>query len=231
MADVTIGRLGTMIERRENAFLKSGEGEAAKDLAAEHERLLWLDGKLPVPHVLAFGESSMLISAIPGVPAHESRCSAQRVVEILADALRMIHAVPIDACPFRDTLEHELREAERRMRDAKIDRNVFVAATGGLTPEETLDELRRTREIVRADVFTHGDYCLPNVIIDGDALSGFVDWGQAGLADPHRDLLGARDSIIRNVGEEWVNPFFARYGIDPDPQRLRYYALLDQFWQ
>ena len=228
MGNTFIGRLGTHIERRGDTFFKSGEGEAAKDLAAERERLVWLAGKLPVPRVLAFDESSMLISAIAGAPAHESRCPAQRIVEILADALRMIHAVPIDGCPFRDTLEHELREAERRMREGNIKRNAFTA---GLTPEETLDELRRTRELVRADVFTHGDYCLPNVIVDNDALSGFVDWGQAGLADPHRDLLGARNSILRNLGEEWVDPFFARYGIDPDPERLRYYALLDQFWQ
>ena len=32
------------------------------------------------------------------------------------------------------------------------------------------------------------------------------------MGDPHRDLVSAQYSIRRNLGEEWVNPFFDHYG-------------------
>ena len=59
-------------------------------------------------------------------------------------------------------------------------------------PEELLEELLRTRPAGEDLVFTHGDYCLPNVLIDGQRLGGFIDMGRAGVADqagdrPHPD--------------------------------------------
>ena len=38
------------------------------------------------------------------------------------------------------------------------------------------------------DVFSHGDWCLPNVLTDGETVTGIVDWADGGWRDPRVDL-------------------------------------------
>ncbi|MGH7765611.1 MAG: phosphotransferase [Candidatus Dormibacteraceae bacterium] len=40
----------------------------------------------------------------------------------------------------------------------------------------------------RGNVLVHGDYCLPNVLIDAGELSAVVDVGRCGLGNPADDL-------------------------------------------
>jgi aminoglycoside phosphotransferase len=85
-------------------------------------------------------------------------------------------------------------------------------------------------------VFTHGDYCLPNVVLledgaGGFKISGFVDCVNAGIADRYQDLALCARSVAYNLGTEWVQPLFARYGLDRvDESKLAYYQLLDEFF-
>lgn len=238
---VQTGRLGTDIyqvtlDTGNTAYLKAGAGEAAVDLDAEYDRLTWLKGRIPVPDVTYLDRGSsddtrLLVDLIPGQPAHLSDAPRSAIVDVLAEALQQIHAIDPADCPFRDTLALELAEAERRVRLGKIDEPAFLAATGGTSPAQALAELDRRRGIIQATTFTHGDYCLPNVILRDGALSGIIDWGIAGVADPHRDFMAVRDSLEFNFGPEWVARFFDAVGLrNPDEERLAYYTLLDQFF-
>ena len=82
-------------------------------------------------------------------------------------------------------------------------------------------------------VFTHGDYCAPNVLLqlpaplaqpdgaepgvpDEPTLTGVVDWGYAGVADRWRDLVKARWSVGFNYGEEWDARWLDWYGLRPE---------------
>jgi aminoglycoside phosphotransferase len=81
-------------------------------------------------------------------------------------------------------------------------------------------------------VFTHGDYCLPNIMLKDGAVSGFLDLGRAGIADRYTDLALAARSIRHNMGDErLVNLFFHAYGLgEVDWRKVDYYILLDELF-
>ena len=78
-------------------------------------------------------------------------------------------------------------------------------------------------------VFVHGDYCLPNILLKDGRLSGLIDWGFAGIGDRYLDFAAAVGTIRRNLGDEWIEPFFAEYGLQPDAGRLAYFRRVLDF--
>ena len=60
------------------------------------------------------------------------------------------------------------------------------------------------------DVVIHGDYALPNVIIDGIQW-GIVDWSLMRVGDRNEDIDDAERSIRRNFGEDLVAMFREAY--------------------
>jgi aminoglycoside phosphotransferase len=82
-------------------FLKIGDRQAR-----ECAGLRWLAGRLPVPRVLAFDQArvveSLLMTAVPGtnLAALAKSLPPDRIVEMLASALRIFHSVNATDCPF-----------------------------------------------------------------------------------------------------------------------------------
>jgi kanamycin kinase/aminoglycoside 3'-phosphotransferase-2 len=95
------------------------------------------------------------------------------------------------------------------------------------TPESSIE--RGRRRVADGPVFTHGDYCMPNILIHDSRLSGNVDLGYAGLGDPYRDFVSTYYTVRRNLGEEWITPFFEAYGVQIDPQKMEWYRWLHAF--
>lgn len=218
-------------------YLKVARRGSEDDLRAELSRLLWLQGRLPVPEVLYWAEDAerqyLLISEIPGVMLFDDvlRDQLPAVVRLYATALHQIHAV--QGCPFDMRLGVKISEAERKLRENQIDTDNFDDERQGRTPESVFRELMDTRPESEDLVFTHGDYCTPNVLVNPDtlALSGFIDWGRAGIADRYQDVALAARSVEYNFGREWVEPFLQAYGVQPpDAAKLKFYRLLDEFY-
>lgn len=63
------------------------------------------------------------------------------------------------------------------------------------------------------NVLVHGDFCMPNVIFDGDVLSGFIDLGDARIGSVEVDLAAAIWSLERNIGKGYGLDFLRAYGI------------------
>ncbi|MEW6547287.1 MAG: APH(3') family aminoglycoside O-phosphotransferase [Bacillota bacterium] len=241
--EVTLGASASRVFRltapntQETCYLKCSRIGTGPDLCGEKDRLVWLQGKLPVPRVLSYEEDRdwqyLLISEVEGVPACDPSFGQDplSLVAMLAQGLRLIHSVRTESCPFDARLEAQIARAHRRMLDGLVDETNFDPARRGRTARELYKELLRTRPPEEDLVFTHGDYCLPNVIIRDGRISGFVDLGEAGIADRYRDLALAARSIRHNLGPRWVMPFFHAYGLEsPDRARIEFYQLLDEFF-
>lgn len=201
----------------------------------EAARLRWLQGRLPVPALISFVTTPhhefLLTSALPGTDAASTSLPAAQLVPLLADALRQLHTLDARACPFRQAWADDLANAHQRMLAHEVNETDFDPPHLGRSVADLWTDLARHTPIEETLIFTHGDFSLPNIIVDHDRLAGFIDLGRAGLGDPRRDLALAARSIARNLGPTWVEPFFAHYGTPPPPASATApYLLLDEFF-
>ena len=74
-------------------------------------------------------------------------------------------------------------------------------------------------------VLVHGDYCLPNVLVEDGRLSALVDVGGSGLGDPKVDLAAGVWTLQYNYGPGHAREFLDAYGAEPmtdhEIERLR----------
>lgn len=241
---VTLGYSGTAIFRVTSAagdarYLKIGEQATAAEVMAEAARLEWLAGRVPVPQVLhvseAEGRAFLLTSAVPGHVLCDPQVTRDlpRLVRLLAEGMRMLHGLDAATCPFDARLDVKVAAAQERVMRGEVDEHDFDDIRHGRTAESLFAELIATRPASEDLVFTHGDYCLPNILIDAerDAITGFIDLGRAGVADRYQDLALAARSLTYNFGGEWVPLLFDTYGLDTvDHAKIAYYQLLDEFF-
>ena len=216
-------------------FLKSETISTLCELPDEIERLQWMAEKgLPCPAVLdvvtTHDRHWLLMDAVPGQDLASAELPSAHVVGIMAAALRDMHRVPVDRCPFDHTLETRIAAARLALDAGLVDESDFDDERAGCTAEDAFAELLATRPSEHDLVVAHGDACLPNFMAHHGVFTGYIDCGRLGVSDRHQDLALAARSIERNLGREWVAPFFREYGMEPDERRLAFYCLLDEFF-
>lgn len=235
---VTDGESGARVWKSSRFVLKVGGRETLeRPLQAEALRLRWLRGRVPVPEVVAYEVTPqaeyLAVSRLQGVPLHhpDALVHPLRVTELLARALRELHALPVRDCPFNAALSATLRQARERLEAGLVDEADFDEARRGRTGADLWRELLQTRPTHEDLVVTHGDPCLPNLLLDGEYLSGFVDVGRLGLADRHADLALSFRDLTARLGPQMSNHFLDVYGRSlVDEDKLAYYALLDELF-
>jgi len=202
----------------------------------EAERLDWLASQgMPCPRVIARAFDAetnwLLLQAVEGTDLASTTLSPKDRIVILADALKRLHGLDVADCPFDHRIEKRIAIAGARTEAGLIDEDDFDETRLGRTAADLFAELRARVPSIGKLVITHGDACLPNIIEKNGRFSGFIDCSRLGVADPYQDIALACHSIAHNLGEEWVQPFLARYGIDrDDPEKRDLYCLLDEFF-
>lgn len=217
---------------------------------SENERdvMLWLKDKLPVPEVICHeiynGRSYLLMSKLPGVMScDESYLTRPQVLtEILATGLKMLWETDISKCSYDFSLDKKLEMARYNIEHGLVDIDNVEPETFGengfQSPKHLLDWLIQNRPEEEI-VFSHGDFCLPNIFIDDGKISGFLDLGKTGCADRYQDIALCYRSLKHNYegkfGGETYEGFdpdslFIHLGIEPDWDKINYYLLMDELF-
>lgn len=241
---VTIGKSGHVVYRvhaqdGRSYFLKIAPRDEQGELEAEFQRLRWLRGRLPVAETCALDRDEhrayLVQSAVSGIMACDATFAVDvpMLARLLGEGLRQVHSVSVAECPFDERLDCKIALAWERVQAGLVDEADFDVGRRGMSASTLFAELMGTRPRDEELVFTHGDYCLPNVLIDRVAgrVSGFVDLARAGVADRYQDLALAARSLAYNFGRGWEPYLWEGYGIvGPDPAKLAFYQLLDEFF-
>ncbi|EMV5053014.1 APH(3') family aminoglycoside O-phosphotransferase [Pseudomonas aeruginosa] len=177
------------------------------------------------------GDREAMLSMLTDDVAHDLNQGAREVGrEAFRAFLQRMDRLPLEACPFDHRLEHRLADASARAEAGLIDEEDFDDERQGMPVQNLLDELYASRPGQEDLVVTHGDACLPNFMVHQGQFSGFIDCGRLGVADRYQDLALTARSIERNLGKEWLAPFFALYGVEMDAERIAFFCLLDEFF-
>ena len=241
-----IGKSGNQVLIFEDMVLKM---EKRSDYVEKQVRIMkWLAGKLPVPKVLAFeiqeDRSFLLMSRVKGDVACAEYYleNPQVLLRALAEALKMLWALDISDCPNVRDLDAELAEARYRVENDLVDVDNAEPTTFGEGGFESPAHLLKWLEENRPEserVFSHGDFCLPNVLLVDGEVSGFIDLGDAGVGDKWRDIALCYRSLKHNFdgtfGGKVYEDFdpdllFEALGMEPDWEKLKYYILLDELF-
>ena len=146
---------------------------------------------------------------------------------VLAEGLRRFHHAPVEVCPFDFPLDRALAHVRRRLELGHIQpERDFHPEFAHLSAEEAVEHLERTRPNSETLAVCHGDYCLPNVLIEEGVATGFVDLGELGVADRWWDLAVATWSVTWNLGPGHEDLFLSEYGVERDDQLLEFYRLM-----
>jgi aminoglycoside 3'-phosphotransferase-2 len=212
--------------------------ERANTEAAEREaaRLRWLPSAgAPAPRLLTVSRTAthdwLLMECLPGTNAADSSEQPAIKVRCLAHALKQLHALPIETCPFDETLAVKLGRAKTNVHAGIVDELDFDADHHGLTAEQLFARLTALVPPCEDLVVAHGDASLPNFMLDRGLFAGFVDCGRLGRSDRYQDLAICCNSIEANLGSAWIAPFLQAYGPPSvDEKRMRFYRMLDEFF-
>ncbi len=139
----------------------------------------------------------------------------QRLCDTTAQLLRMLHETDTSGCPVSDRTKDYISTAHSNFQLGKYDSNLFPDNWGYTTAEEAYRELEEKGKYLQTDTLLHGDYCLPNIMLDNWHFSAFIDLDTAGVGDKHVDLFWGIWSLQFNLKtDRFRDRFLDAYGRD-----------------
>ena len=139
----------------------------------------------------------------------------KRLCDLMAEKLRELHELDASGCPVQNRIESYLALADENYRAGRYDTSYFTDIYGEATADEIYSVLTERKTLLKNEVLLHGDYCLPNIMLDNWSFSGFIDLGNGGIGDRHIDLFWGAWTLNFNLKTAaYRERFFDAYGRD-----------------
>jgi aminoglycoside phosphotransferase (APT) family kinase protein len=191
-----------------DVFLKIDADQTRTDVEVEAMAM----APIPTPQVLWRKPPVLALAALQGMALgrlQEPSTASAAAWAAAGAAARMLHEAPLPPWPGRS-----LDELASRL-DAECD---WLVANDVL-PTDVVTRNRRIAETALrpwTPVFVHGDLQITHVFVDGDVLTGVIDWSEASQGDALYDL-----ATLTLAHEERLGDVITGYGIDVDLDVIR----------
>ena len=137
----------------------------------------------------------------------------QRLAELLGIQLRKLHELDFSGCPVIDHTKRYLDTVFCNYEAGHFDNTGRYHPCRD--PKEAIRIVNEYSSLLKCDTLLHGDYCLPNIMLDNWCFSGFIDLGNGGVGDRHIDLYWGTWTLRFNLKTDaWCSRFLDAYGRD-----------------
>ncbi|MFI7109124.1 phosphotransferase family protein [Nonomuraea sp. NPDC050227] len=213
MADVE--QIEVVVAHNERATLRAGDVFLkidADQTRTDVEVKAMAMAPIPTPEVLWRKPPVLALATVPGTALGrlgEPSVASPAAWAAVGAAVRMLHDAPLPPWPGQSL------DAVTSRLDAECE---WLVTNGVLST----DLVTRNREVAATalrpwkPVFTHGDLQIAHVFVDGDEVTGVIDWSEAGQGDALFDL-----AILTLGHEDRLGDLIAGYGADVDLDVIR----------
>ncbi|MFF5497564.1 phosphotransferase family protein [Streptomyces aquilus] len=194
-----------------DVFLKVDADEARMDVEVQAMSL----APVPTPQVLWRKPPALAIAAVPGTALGrlgQSSTAPPATWAAVGAAVRKLHEAPLPPWDGR-------RRRGPGELAAELEGECELLVAHGILPA---DLVTRNRQVAEAALrpwtpaFTHGDLQIDHVFVDGDEVTGIIDWSEAGPGDALFDL-----ATLTLGHREHLDDVIAGYGTDVDLDVIR----------
>src|SRR3954465_8213844 len=191
-----------------DVFLKVDADQTRTDVEVEAMAL----APAPTPGVLGGKPPVLALAALPGRALGrlgEPSTASAAAWAAAGAAARTLHHAPLPPGPGK----------RREGIATRLDGECEWLVRHGVLPTEVITRNRDIAEAALqswAPVFAHGDLQLTHVFVDGDEITGVIDWSEAGPGDAMFDL-----ATLTLGHEERLDDVLVGYGTDVDLDVIR----------
>ena len=184
----------------------------------------------PLLYCTERGADWLITRSLPGEDCTDALYLAdpKRLCDTTAALLRALHETPCAHCPV-DRIASYADNVRRGLDGSHYEPELFAPMWEFSTFAEAEAAAREGLASLKSEALIHGDYCLPNIILQDWRLSGYIDLGNGGLGDRHIDLLWGVWTLNFNLKTTaWTERFLDAYGRDRiEPEKLRAVAAME----
>jgi len=191
-----------------NVFVKVDGDQARTDVEVDAMAL----APVPTPDILWRKPPALALAAVPGSAlGHfgEPSSASTEAWAAAGNTIRTLHNAPLPPWPGRS-----VDELATRLEDECQ----WLLANNVLAPEVVTRNRHLAERALRPwiPVFIHGDLQVDHVFIDGDEVSGIIDWSEAAPGDALFDL-----AVLTLGHPEHLDHVLAGYATDVDRDVIR----------
>ena len=200
-----------------DVFLKIDSDQTRTDVEVEAMAI----APIPTPEVLWRKPPVLALAALPGKALGrlgEPSTESSAAWAAAGEAARTLHDAPLPPWPGWSLGELA----------SDLDGECEWLVMNGVLPPDVVTRNRRIAEAALrpwTPVFTHGDLQITHVFVDGDEITGVIDWSGAARGDALWDL-----ATLTLGHEERLADLVAGYGTDVDLDVIRAWWSLRSLW-